>query len=158
MKRHIQVRNFERHTGTCPTYIAWQVLDEARDYLRAPIPERHAGELARRAEAVFKKHEFWRRKYRGAKGREWLLASMRHWLAATLAKEKPALFRQLPDEFKVGHPLPPRRPPGATPERPVMSVFPAGRRSVTVKPAARQKKARHTCAERRHPARRRGIA
>ena len=32
--------------------------------------------------------------------------SMRHWLAGVLAKEQPALFRDLPESFKVGQPLP----------------------------------------------------
>jgi hypothetical protein len=32
--------------------------------------------------------------------------SMRHWLAGVLARERPALFRALPESFKVGHPLP----------------------------------------------------
>jgi hypothetical protein len=32
--------------------------------------------------------------------------TMRHWLAGVLAKERPALFRALPDSFKLGHPLP----------------------------------------------------
>lgn len=85
MKRYVPVRNFERQTGSCPTYLAWRVLDEARDFLRETVPEHCAPRLARRAEAVFKKHEFWQRKYRGAKGREWLRASMRHWLAALMA-------------------------------------------------------------------------
>lgn len=107
MKRYVPVRNFERQTGTCPTYIAWRVLDEARDYLRAPIPESYADRLARRAEAVFRKHDFWRKKYCGEKGREYLLMSMRHWLAATLARKAPALVRQLPESFALGHPLPP---------------------------------------------------
>jgi hypothetical protein len=31
---------------------------------------------------------------------------MRHWLAGVLAGENPALFRELPESFKVGHPLP----------------------------------------------------
>ena|SRR6266545_3447559 len=108
MKRHVPVRNFERQTSHCPTYIAWQVLDEARDYLRVPIPERCADKLARRAEAVFRRHDFWQRKYRGLHGREYLLASMRHWLAATLAKEKPEQFGHLPDSYKIGHPRPQR--------------------------------------------------
>jgi hypothetical protein len=33
---------------------------------------------------------------------------MRHWLAGVLAKEQPALFRALPDSYKVGAPLPPQ--------------------------------------------------
>jgi len=106
MKRYVSVRNFERHTGTCPTYIAWRVLDEARDYLRAEIPKRCATKLARRAEAVFAKHDFWRRKYRGSRGRDYLLMTMRHWLASLLAKEERTLFFQLPDDFKNGRPLP----------------------------------------------------
>ncbi|HMJ89747.1 MAG TPA: hypothetical protein VK530_08015, partial [Candidatus Acidoferrum sp.] len=106
MKRYVPVRNFERHTGTCPAYLAHQVLDEARDFLRAPIPERYSSRLARRAEAVFKKHAFWQRKYQGGQGREWLLASMRHWLAAALAKENAVQFHALPDSYKVGRPLP----------------------------------------------------
>jgi hypothetical protein len=50
---------------------------------------------------------------------------MRHWLAGSLssvaahsegrmlAKERPALFRDLPESFKVGHPLPQKHPGGA---------------------------------------------
>jgi hypothetical protein len=33
---------------------------------------------------------------------------MRHWLAGVLAQEQPALFRDLPDSYKVGAPLPPQ--------------------------------------------------
>jgi hypothetical protein len=40
----------------------------------------------------------------------------RHWLAGVLAKERPALFRDLPESFKVGHPLPKKTPhPGPLP-------------------------------------------
>jgi hypothetical protein len=35
-----------------------------------------------------------------------ILISMRHWLAGVLARKPPALFRDLPESFKVGHPLP----------------------------------------------------
>ena len=38
--------------------------------------------------------------------REFILKFMRHWLAGVLARERPALFRDLPESFKVGHPLP----------------------------------------------------
>jgi hypothetical protein len=31
---------------------------------------------------------------------------MRHWLAGVLAREQPALFRDLPESFRVGMPLP----------------------------------------------------
>jgi hypothetical protein len=96
-------------------YVAWVVLDEARDYFRTnsvPSPgsatlshlmsEGLADKLAHRAEAVFAGNPFWQRKYTSRHGRDYLLMTMRHWLAAVLAKERPALFRELPDSFKVG--------------------------------------------------------
>ncbi len=110
MKCYVPVGDFERHTSYCPTYFAWHILDEARDYFRTSIPEDYAAELARRAETVFAKHPFWRRKYKSCYGRENVLMSMRHWLASILARERPALFRALPDSFKIGHPLPPHSP------------------------------------------------
>jgi hypothetical protein len=52
MKRYEPVSTFERETSYCPRYLAWHVLDEARDILRVEIPERYAVRLARRAEVV----------------------------------------------------------------------------------------------------------
>jgi hypothetical protein len=102
-------------------YVAWLVLDEARDYFRTnwvPSPgsatlshqmsEGLADKLAQRAEMVFANHPFWQRKFQSAAGREYMLSGMRHWLAGVLAKEQPALFRALPDSYKVGAPLPPQ--------------------------------------------------
>jgi hypothetical protein len=120
MKRKIYepVREFERATSYCPLYLAWRILDEARDYFRTPIPEAFADQLARRAEAVFARHPFWQRQFQSQRGRDAILTSMRHWLAGSLssvaahcegrmlAKERPALFRDLPESFKVGQPLP----------------------------------------------------
>jgi hypothetical protein len=92
--------------------------DEARDYFRTeliPSPGtlshqmgegQLANKLARRAEAVFANHPFWQRKYKSVNGRGYILSSMRHWLAGVLAKENPVLFRQLPESFKIGLPLP----------------------------------------------------
>src|ERR1039457_2116678 len=122
-KNYAPVTPFERQTSHCPLYIAWLVLEEARDYFRTPIPEAFAGKLAHRAEAVFAGNPFWQRKYTSRHGRDYLLMTMRHWLAAELAKERPALFRDLPDSFKVGKPLPssdlrPAEPrPGISPIR-----------------------------------------
>ena len=129
------VREFERATSYCPLYLAWRIVDEARDYFRTswvPSPgtrKRHlirpadtfspsdaekaslmgeelADKLARRAEAVFAHHPFMQRQFKSASGRTAILKFMRHWLAGVLAKERPALFRALPESFKVGHPLP----------------------------------------------------
>jgi hypothetical protein len=102
-----------------PLYLAWRILDEARDYFRTswvPSPgsatlshqmgEGLADKLAHRAEAVFVRHPFMQRRFKSARGREFILTSMRHWLAGVLAKERPALFRDLPESFKIGQPLP----------------------------------------------------
>ena len=107
--------------------------DVGRDYFQTPISEAFADKLAHRAEAVFARHPFWPRKaaprggrrrtlqaaqFQSARGRDAILTSMRHWLAGSLssvaahcegrmlARERPALFRDLPESFKVGHPLP----------------------------------------------------
>jgi hypothetical protein len=110
-KTYEPVREFERLTSYCPLYLAWQIVDEARHFFRAEIPESYARKLARRAEAVFAHQPFWQRKYQSARGREYILMSMRHWLAGVLARERPALFRQLPESFKIGLAMPekPRR-------------------------------------------------
>jgi hypothetical protein len=105
-KIYAPVGDFERATSYCPLYLAWRILDEARDYFRTPIPEAFADKLAHRAEAVFAHHPSWQRRFKSTRGREFILTSMRHWLAGVLARERPALFRDLPESFKVGHPLP----------------------------------------------------
>jgi hypothetical protein len=53
---------------------------------------------------------FWWRKFQN---REFILMFMRHSLAGVLARERPALFRDLPESFKVGHPLPQKHIGGA---------------------------------------------
>ena len=129
MKHYLPVGPFERQTGLCPRYVAWMVLDELSGFLRERMPEDYAAQLARRAEAVMAKHPSWGRKYQSARGRDYLLMSMRHWLAGVLANERPALFRELPETFRVGLPLregktarvPPRRR-GAIPNPPTAFV------------------------------------
>ena len=106
MKSYEPVREFERQTSYCPLYVAWRIVDEAQDYFRVPMPQAYADELANRAERVFAAHPFWRREVMGARGYGHILAFMRHWLSGVLAREKPALFRQLPESFKIGRPLP----------------------------------------------------
>jgi hypothetical protein len=118
MKRKIYepVTEFERATSYCPLYLAWRIVDEARHYFRTEIPESYARKLARRAEAVFAHQPFWARKATPRAGarqqfecrrqREFILKFMRHWLAGVLARERPALFRALPESFKVGLELP----------------------------------------------------
>jgi hypothetical protein len=115
-KRYEPVKEFERQTSYCPLYLAWRIVDEARDYFRTSIPETFADKLAHRAEAVFAHQPFWARKVAAHAGarqqfecrrqREYILMSMRHWLAGVLARERPALFCALPERFKIGMVLP----------------------------------------------------
>ncbi|MFZ0828175.1 MAG: hypothetical protein WAO02_12190 [Verrucomicrobiia bacterium] len=105
-KIYAPVTEFERATSYCPLYLAWRIVDGARDYFRTPIPEAFADKLARRAQAVFARYPFWQRRFQSMRGREFILMSMRHWLAGMLAQEHPTLFRDLPESFKIGHPLP----------------------------------------------------
>jgi hypothetical protein len=44
---------------------------------------------------------------RGNAPRDWLYAFMRHWLAALLDLERPDLYQCLPEDFNLGHGLPP---------------------------------------------------
>jgi hypothetical protein len=44
---------------------------------------------------------------RGNAPRDWLYAFMRHWLAALLDLERPDLYQCLPEDFNLGHRLPP---------------------------------------------------
>ena len=105
-KLYQPVTDFERQTSYCPLYLAWRVLDEARGYFRTPMPETYADKLALRAEAVFAGNPFWQRRFKSRRGRAALLICMRHWVAGILARERPALFRDLPESFMMGQPLP----------------------------------------------------
>src|ERR1019366_5236079 len=49
-KNYAPVTSFERQTSHCPLYVAWLVLDEARDYFRTnwvPSPGSRKGHLIR---------------------------------------------------------------------------------------------------------------
>ena len=70
VKRYEPVREFERQTSYCPLYLAWRIVNEARDYFRTPIPEAFADKLARRAGAVFAKHALSSAKWRRGNGSE----------------------------------------------------------------------------------------
>src|ERR1035438_6759491 len=112
LKIYEPVREFERQTSYCPLYLAWRILDEARDYFRTswvPSPgsatlshlmgEGLANKLARRSEAVFAHHPFMQRRFKSASVRAAILMFMRHWLAGVLALERPPLFPPLPVSF-----------------------------------------------------------
>ena len=57
-KKYVPVGRFEQKTSYCPLYLAWRILDEARDYFRTPIPVAFADKLAHRAEVMFARYPF----------------------------------------------------------------------------------------------------
>jgi len=103
---HPPVTEFERKTGSCPLILATLMLDQLKNYFWAELAEDLADELAQKAEIVFAGNPRWRKKFQGRRGHDWLEMFMRHWLAAELFKRKSPLFRELPDDFKIGKPLP----------------------------------------------------
>jgi len=63
--------------------------------------------------------------------RDWLYAFMRHWLAALLDLERPDLYQCLPEDFNLGHPLPPGQHPlvrrkGFVPNGPLIRLSKSG--------------------------------
>jgi len=105
-KQYAPVGPFEKTAGICPLYIAWIVRDELEHCFRLDLPDDVCDELADRAERVLAHNAYWRRKFKGRRGRAYLLAFMRHWLSGLLRKKRPGLFEQLPDSYQIGHPLP----------------------------------------------------
>ncbi|HLP09166.1 MAG TPA: hypothetical protein VK178_13455 [Opitutaceae bacterium] len=102
---------------------ARSVLDEAAVLVGRPLPARFAARLAHRARRVYAHSDSFRRKLRarGDSGRDWLHVFLRHWLAALLRDECPALFARLPAAFANGNPCalpaavhPTERPPPKT--------------------------------------------
>jgi len=101
---------FEKATGYCPLYIAINVTDEVENYFHVRLPDSFSDQLAEKAEKVFAHSEEARRRFKGRRGLDWLYAFMRHWLAALFWKQRRDLFNQLPESFKIGHPLPAENP------------------------------------------------
>jgi len=97
----------ERETPLIAT--AHQVIEEVSRYLDLPLPSRYADQLAHRARVNFANSASFREKRsrRGDAGHEQLYLFMRHWLAARLQLERPALFARLPRAFAAGEELPP---------------------------------------------------
>lgn len=84
------------------------VVEEAVAHVGRPLPARFAARLAHRARRVYAHSESFRRLIRanGDRGRDWLHVFLRHWLAALLREESPALAARLPAAFANGLPCP----------------------------------------------------
>ena len=104
----VQRPQLERRTPIVPSAVARQVVEEASRWLGQPLPARYAAGLAQRARRIYAHSPSFRRKLDqlGDAGRNTLYVFMRHWLAARLHEERPALYRRLPAEYSIGQPLP----------------------------------------------------
>ncbi len=96
-----------------PEVIAQMILEDLEQMpdCRVEDQPRLIAHLVQHAEEIAAASESFRRKLRGALGREWLYSFMRHWLAAELKRTQPALFRRLPPRYAMGAAEPSRRPP-----------------------------------------------
>ena len=103
----------ERDTQIMPWLIADSVLGEAARFLQTDLPDEWGDWLDARAEHVFARRRHFHRLISseangGNMGRDNLCKYMRHWLAARLARERPALFRRMPRDYALGRALPER--------------------------------------------------
>jgi hypothetical protein len=96
-----------------PWLIADTVCGEVARFLGVEIPARYSDWLDAKAERCYARHDHFRKLMRGRGNapRDWLYAFMRHWLAAMLDLERPDLYQCLPEDFNLGHRLPPGQHP-----------------------------------------------
>ena len=113
----------ERATDIVPLWVAESMVQEVSVWLDADLPEDWPAALAAKAERCFARHgQFHRlicaRGNGGNAGRDTLFKFMRHWLASRLARERPVLYRRLPQSYSLGAPLPSSRRIPAAARRP----------------------------------------
>ena len=99
----------ELETPIVPSAIAATVVEEAGVWLGQPLPRRWIRELTAYANTVYAHNSHFRRKIRGKgnRGRDYLWAFTRHWLAGLMWERRPQLHARLPADYCVGRPLPP---------------------------------------------------
>lgn len=104
----------ERDTPLVALAAARTVVEETARYLDVPLPDACTIHLARRAHIAFARSSSFRRAVLrpGDTGRDRLHMFLRHWLAALLHAEDPALYARLPRDFSAGAELP--TPPSPT--------------------------------------------
>ena len=107
-------RGIERETQLMPWLIADSLLHEAGCWLNTDLPAEWSDWLDARAERCFAGHRQFRRLISscangGYAGCDYLYKYMRNWLSGRLARERPALYRLLPQPFTMGVPLPASR-------------------------------------------------
>ncbi len=100
----------ESNTAIVPRAVMEAVCEEAGVWLGQPLPRRWIRELTARANAVYARNPRFRRKVRakGGRGRDYLWAFTRHWLAGLMCERRPQLQARLPNSYSDGQPLPPK--------------------------------------------------
>lgn len=112
--RRRQSPRIEAATDLVPLWVAESVVHEAAAWLDTGLPAEWPAALAAKAERCFAGHRQFHRLIRargnsGNAGRDNLWKFMRHWLASRLARERRSLYRQLPESYALGMPLPVRQ-------------------------------------------------
>jgi hypothetical protein len=94
----------ERETPLVPQVIAEGVWDEACEWLGTRLPVSWIRHLTNRAEVLYLRNPRFRCRLQepGDRGRDWLWAFNRHWLAALIHQKRPNLFQRLPGSFSNG--------------------------------------------------------
>ena len=100
----------ESDTPIVPRAVMEAVCEEASVWLGHPLPRHWVRELTAYANTVYAHNPRFRRKVRapGNRGRDYLWAFTRHWLAGLMWERRPQLHARLPNTYCVGHPLPPK--------------------------------------------------
>ena len=101
-------RNIEKDTPLLPEVVADSVLGEASRFLGKDLPDEWVVLLADKCEGCYNaKNPQFKRKMKGANGREWLYSFMRHWLTGLLFKyDRPSYEKVSRTEFPIGRELP----------------------------------------------------
>lgn len=114
----------QRETPLVPAAVAHGVCEEVSVWLAAELPASWVELLVEKTAIISAHNPRFHRLLRqsGDRGRDWLWAFMRHWLAALLKQQRPACYARLPADYSRGralpapqrkHPRPPRRSPRA---------------------------------------------
>ena len=103
-----RIPRIDLDTPIVPRAVMEAVCEEAAVWLGQPLPRRWIRELTARANTIYAHNPRFRRKIRakGDKGRDYLWAFARHWLAGLIAERRPDTYPPLPSSFSIGHPLP----------------------------------------------------
>jgi len=135
MRQHIP--RIELDTPIVPRAIAAAVIEEAGVWLGQPLPRRWIRELTAYANTVYAHNPRFRRKVRGqgTRGRDYLWAFVRHWLAGLMWERRPQLHAHLPNNYCVGHPLPPKPTVPSVRPKTIRSFLPSARLRPPPRPA-----------------------